>query len=112
MICRARANCPPPAPPIPYAQQSQVLSVDADYDGLQRLTLGGKYAFRCGQPRDGRDLSAPWFHRVDPEATQSNSVGLARSIRSLKLLNLLRYFGEPGQDRTDDHMIKSHVLYH
>ena len=44
-----------------------MLSVDADYDGLQRLTLGGKYAFRCGQPRDGRDLSAPWFHRVDPE---------------------------------------------
>lgn len=44
-----------------YAQQSQVLSVDADYDLTQWLTLGGKYAFRFGQLRDSRDTSAAWF---------------------------------------------------
>ncbi len=44
-----------------YAQQSQVLSADADYDLTQWLTLGGKYAFRFGQLRDSRDASAPWF---------------------------------------------------
>lgn len=44
-----------------FAQLSEVLSADADYDVLPWLTLGGKYALRKSMLRDSRDTSAAWF---------------------------------------------------
>ena len=44
-----------------YAQASQVLSVDANYDLLPFLTVGGKYAFRFGDLKDATDPNAAWY---------------------------------------------------
>ena len=41
-------------------QRSHVLSVDAIYDLNERWTIGGKYAYRMGELRQGRD-QGDWF---------------------------------------------------
>ena len=75
-----------------YAQASHVLSVDADYDVLSWLTLGGKYAFRFGALRDSRDASAEWFDskaqlvigRLDVHLNKSwDVVGEGRMLENL-----------------------------
>ncbi len=43
-----------------YAQRSQILAIDASYDLLPWLTVGGKYAYRIGELKD-RVLDGPWF---------------------------------------------------
>ncbi len=43
-----------------YAQRSHVLAIDASYDLLPMLTVGGKYALRVGSLKDNR-IGGSWF---------------------------------------------------
>ncbi len=45
----------------PYQQRSQVLSVDALYDVLPKLSIGGKLGYRFGQLRDASISGSTWF---------------------------------------------------
>ncbi len=53
-----------------YAQRSHVLALDASYDLVPMITLGGKYALRMGQLKDNR-VAGDWF-------TSTAHLGIAR----------------------------------
>ena len=53
-----------------FAQRSHVLALDASYDIVPMLTLGGKYALRVGELRDNR-VDGEWF-------TSTAQLGIAR----------------------------------
>jgi hypothetical protein len=42
-----------------YMQRSHIVSIDADYDLVPKLTVGGKYALKLGEVQDG--AGTPWF---------------------------------------------------
>jgi hypothetical protein len=44
-----------------YSQRSHIVSADATYDLIPKLSIGGKYALRLSQVRLSRDDSSPWF---------------------------------------------------
>ncbi|MCM5680468.1 OmpA family protein [Schlegelella sp. S2-27] len=46
---------------IDYQQRSHVWAADLTYDLTPRWSVGGKYAWRRGELRPGRDHSADWF---------------------------------------------------
>jgi hypothetical protein len=46
-----------------YAQRSNVLAIDADYDLIPPLTIGGKYAVRIGELRENR-VDGEWFSNI------------------------------------------------
>lgn len=45
----------------PYQQRSHVLSTDAIYDLVPKLSIGGKLGYRFGQLRDGSVAGGDWF---------------------------------------------------
>lgn len=46
---------------VDYSQRSNVVAVDAIYDLSARWSVGGRFAYRKGELRQGRDDSAEWF---------------------------------------------------
>jgi hypothetical protein len=45
---------------VDFAQRSHVFALDATYQLTNRLAVGGKYAFRTGEIRQGRSNVEPW----------------------------------------------------